>query len=69
MADFQSVKSHFDRQILSKYAFLKSVKSIMAKICHLPHITFAEDIFDGLMSLDFEVVSIKAMRATRRSPP
>jgi hypothetical protein len=69
MADFQSVKSHFDGQNLSYYSFLKSEKSIKAVIRHLPLNNPAEDISNGMMSLSFEVVSVKQMTATRRSPP
>jgi hypothetical protein len=60
MADFQSVKSHFDSQNLSYYSlFLKSEKPIKAVIHHLPLNTPAEDISDGLVSLGFDVVSVK----------
>jgi hypothetical protein len=38
-------------------------------IRHLPHNTPAEDISDGLVSLGFDVVSVKQMTATRGSPP
>jgi hypothetical protein len=69
MADFQSVKSHFDSQNLSYYSsFPKSEKPIKVVICHLPHNTPAEDISDGLVSLGFDV-SVKQMTSTRRSPP
>jgi hypothetical protein len=39
-----------------------------AVIRHLPHNTPAEDISDGLLSLGFDVISVKQMTATRRSP-
>jgi hypothetical protein len=65
MADFQSVKSNFDSQNLSYYSFFpKSEKPIKAVIRHLPLNNPAEDISDG-----FDVVSIKQMTATGRSPP
>jgi hypothetical protein len=70
MADFQSVKSHFDAHNLSYYTFYpKSEKPVKAVIRHLPHNTPAEDISDGLVSLGFDVISVKQMTATRRSPP
>jgi hypothetical protein len=69
MADFQSVKSHFDSQNLSYYSFPKSEKPIKVVIRHLPYNTPAEDISDGLVSLGFDVVSVQQMIATRRSPP
>jgi hypothetical protein len=69
MADFQSVKSHFENKHLSYYTFYpKSEKPIKAVIRHLPHGTPAEDISDGLVSLGFDVVSVKQM-TTSRSPP
>jgi hypothetical protein len=68
MADFQSVKSHFDSQNLSYYSFPKPEKPIKAVIRHLPQNLPAEDISDGLVSLGFDVVSVKQMIATHRSP-
>jgi hypothetical protein len=69
MADFQSVKPHFDSQNLSYYSFFtKSEKDIKAVIRHLQHNTPGEDILDGLFSVGFDV-SIKQMTVTRRLPP
>jgi hypothetical protein len=69
MADFQSVKSHFDTNNLSSYTFYpKSEKPMKAVIHHLPLNIPAEDISDGLVSLGFDVISVKQMTATCRSP-
>jgi hypothetical protein len=68
MADFQSMKSHFDSQNLSYYSFPKSEKPIKAVIRHLQHNTPAEDISDTLVSLGFDFVSVKQMTATHQSP-
>jgi hypothetical protein len=69
MADFQSVKSHFDAHNLSYYSFYpKFEKPMKALIRHLPHNTHAEDISDGLVSLGFDIISVKQMIATHRSP-
>jgi hypothetical protein len=69
MADFQSVKSHFDSQNLSHYSFFpESEKPIKSVIRHVPHNPPAEDISDGLVSIGFYVGSVKQMTATRRSP-
>jgi hypothetical protein len=38
-------------------------------IRYLPHNTPVEDTSDGLVSLNFDVVSVKQMTATCRSPP
>jgi hypothetical protein len=40
-----------------------------AVIRNLPHKTPAEDIFDGLVSIGFDVINVKHMTTTRRSPP
>jgi hypothetical protein len=40
-----------------------------AVIRHMPHNTPAENISDRLVSLGFDVISVKQMAATRRSPP
>jgi hypothetical protein len=70
LADFHSVRSHFDGQHLAYYTFYrKSEKPIKAVIRHLPINTPAEDISDGLVSLGFDVVSVKQMTTTRRSSP
>jgi hypothetical protein len=61
MADFHAIKSHFDAIKLSYYTFFpKSEKPIKAVIRRLPTNTPAEDICGGLMSLGFDVVSVKA---------
>jgi hypothetical protein len=70
MADFQYFKSHSDSQNLFYYSsFPKSKNPIKAVIRHLQHNTPGEDIADGLVSLGFDVVRVKQMAATRRSPP
>jgi hypothetical protein len=70
MADFHALKSHFDTTKLSYYTFFpKSEKPIKAVIRHLPTNTPAEDICGGLVSLGFDVVSVKQMTTTRRSSP
>jgi hypothetical protein len=69
MADFLSIKSHFDTNNLSHYSFYpKSEKPMKEVIRQLPRSTPAEDISDGLVSLGFDVISVKQMTATRRSP-
>jgi hypothetical protein len=60
---------HFVSQNLCYYNFFpKSEKPIKAVIRHLHLNTPAEDISDGLVSLDFDVVSVTQITATRRSP-
>jgi hypothetical protein len=40
-----------------------------AVIRQLPHNAPAEDMSDGLVSLGLDVISVKHVAATRRSPP
>jgi hypothetical protein len=69
MADFEAVKFHFTNNSLSYYSsFPKCQKPIMAVIRHLPSNTPAKDISEGLENLGFDVVSVKQMTTTRRSP-
>jgi hypothetical protein len=57
MADFQSVKSHFDNNNLHYYSFYpKSKKPTNAGLRHLPLNTLAEDISDGMVSFGFEYI-------------
>jgi hypothetical protein len=62
MVGFSAIKSHFDDQRMFNFTFYpKSQKPVKAVIHHLPHSTLAEDIYDGLMSLGFDVISVKQM--------
>jgi hypothetical protein len=66
--DFLRVKSHLETSNLSYFTFYpKSEMPIKAVIRHLSVNTPAEDICDGLVSLGFDVVSVKQMTTTRRS--
>jgi hypothetical protein len=54
---------------LSHYSFyLISEKHMKAVIGHPPHNTPAVEVSVGLVSLGFDVISVKQMTATRRSP-
>jgi hypothetical protein len=44
--------------------YAKSEQNIKAVIRHLPPNTTAEDIYDGLVSLGFDVISVKQMTTT-----
>jgi hypothetical protein len=69
MADFEAVKTHFTNNNLSYFSFfLKSQKPVKARIRHLPRNTPAEDISDGLVNRGFDVISVKQITTTRRSP-
>jgi hypothetical protein len=67
--DFEAVKLHFQSNHLSFYSFFpKSEKPIKAVIRHLPNNTPAEDIAEGLGDIGFDVVSVRQMSTSRRSP-
>jgi hypothetical protein len=69
MEDFEAVKSHFSNSNLYYYSFFpKFKKPIKAVIRHLPPNTPAEDISDGLVNRGFDVISVKQMTTTCRSP-
>jgi hypothetical protein len=69
MADFQSVKSYFNSHNLSYFPFFpKDEKTIKAVIRHLPQNTPAQDISDELVNLGLDVINVKQMTTTRRSP-
>jgi hypothetical protein len=69
MADFKSVKYHFDSQILYYCSFFpKYGKHTKDVIRDLPHNTSVEEISDGLVSLGFDII-VKQMTANRRSAP
>jgi hypothetical protein len=68
MADFEAVKSHLSCSNLSYFSFFpKFQEPIKVVIRHLPPDTPAGDICEGLMYLDFDVLSLKQMTKTRRS--
>jgi hypothetical protein len=68
MADFNAVRSHFEKYNLSYFTFFpKSDGPIKAVIRHLPIDTLTEHISDGLVSLGFDV-SVKQKSAPHRSP-
>jgi hypothetical protein len=69
MADFSAIKTYLEKIKLSYFSFfLNPKKTIKAVIRHLPLNTPAEDISDGLVSLGFDVISVKQMTTTRQTP-
>jgi hypothetical protein len=62
MTDFEAVKSYVSSHNLSYYSFFpKSQKPFKAVLRHLPSNTPAEDISEGLVTLRFDVISLKQM--------
>jgi hypothetical protein len=69
MTDFESVKSYFSSHNLSYCSFFpKSQKPRKAVLRHFPSNTRAEDISEELVTLGFDVISVKQMTTSRRSP-
>jgi hypothetical protein len=69
MADFSAIKDFFTSQKLSFFTFFaKSQKPVKAVIRHLPSDTPAEEICEALVDVGFDVISVKQMSTTRRSP-
>jgi hypothetical protein len=68
MADFSAVKGYLNSQNLHYFTFVpKSLKLIKAVIRHLSGNKPAEEIYEGLVELGFDIVSVKQMSTTRRS--
>jgi hypothetical protein len=69
MANFSALRKHLEKKNLSYFTFFpKSEKPINAVIRHPPTNTPAQDISDWLMDLGFDIISVKQMSSTRRSP-
>jgi hypothetical protein len=69
MADFSAISSYFESNNFPYFNFYpKSQKPIEAVICHLPYTTPDEDITDGLVNLESDVISIIQKSATHQSP-
>jgi DNA primase len=69
MEDFSAIRKYLESKNLSYFTFFqKSEKPIKAVIRHLPTNTPNQDISDGLMDLSFDIISVKQMSSTRRSP-
>lgn len=70
VADFSAVKFYAGNNDLAYFTFYpKSLKPIKAVIRHLTLNTPAEDIYDGVVSLGFDVINVKQLTVTLRSPP
>jgi hypothetical protein len=70
MVDVSAFKSYLEKNNLAYFTFdPKSLKPIKAVIHHLPLNTPAEDISDRMVSLGFDIISVKQMIATCHSPP
>jgi hypothetical protein len=68
LTDFAAVKSYLESRNLAYFTYPKSLKPIKAVLRHLPTDTPAEDISDGLIDAGFDIISVKQMTSTRRSP-
>jgi hypothetical protein len=69
VVDFAAVKSHLEAHNLPHFTFYpKYIKPIKAVIRYLHVNSPAEDTSEGLMDLGFDIISVKQMSSTRRSP-
>jgi hypothetical protein len=69
LADFTASRSTLATHNLSYFtSYPKSLKPIKALVCHLPISTPAENISDGLVSLGFDIISIRQVSTTHGSP-
>jgi hypothetical protein len=67
MGDYSAVRTHLESKNINYFTFYpKSQKPIKAVIWHLPSNTPAEDISNSLVSLGFDVISVKQLTSTRR---
>jgi hypothetical protein len=67
--EYHRVKAHFENRNLTSYKFYpKSQKPIKAVSRHMPQNLPAEDMSDGLVDLDFDVINVKQILTARRSP-
>jgi hypothetical protein len=70
LTDFSAHKAYFQKENLYFSTFHpKSLKSIKAVIRHLPSLTPAEEIYETLEKLGFDIIRIKQMTSNRRALP
>jgi hypothetical protein len=68
IADFSAIKEYLNFQNLNYFTFYpKSLKPIKAVIQHLPGNMPAEEIYEGLVELSFDIISVKQMSTTCRT--
>jgi hypothetical protein len=66
---FSAIRSQFQSNNLPYFTFYtKYQKHTKPVIWHLPDLPLVEDTSDGLVNFGFDVISVKQMSATRRSP-
>jgi hypothetical protein len=69
MANFSAIKKFVENNNLSYYTFYPKWENLIKDVIrHLPQNTPAEDISDGLVSLGFDVISVRQMITSRRTP-
>jgi hypothetical protein len=68
MADYSPIKEYLSSQNLNYFTFYsKSLKPIKAVIRHLPGNTPVEEIYEGLVELGIDILSVKHTYTTCRS--
>jgi hypothetical protein len=68
MADNSVIKEYLSTKNINYFTFNpKSLKPIKAVIRHLPGNTPAEEIYEGLVELGFDIISVNQMSTTCQS--
>jgi hypothetical protein len=69
MAHFSTAKSFFTfAKTILFYLLSKNKNPVKASVRHLPSITPAEELYKALVELAFDIMSVKHMTTTHRSP-
>jgi hypothetical protein len=70
MADYSAIKSFLEKENLHFFIFHpKSLKPFKVVIRRLPSVSPAEEIYEALTDLGFDVMSVKQIMSSRRSLP
>jgi hypothetical protein len=68
MANYSAIKEYINSQNLNYITFYpKSLKPMKAVIRHRPGNTPAEEIYQGLVEVGFDIISVKQMSTIHRS--
>jgi hypothetical protein len=64
MLDFSAEEAHLEKSTCPTSLFHKSETPVKAEIRHLPQNTPDEDIYHGMVDLDFDVITAKQISAS-----
>jgi hypothetical protein len=69
MADFLAIKFFFKKENMSFIFHPRSLKPIKAVIRYIPSVTPAEEMYEALAEIGFDIMRVKQMTSSRRSLP